>query len=177
MQTSATGAFASGGNRWQFGADQSAETGSNAGSSFSLKRFDDAGNSIEEAFNVNRATGKLTITRDLSIGGVLIPAIGSLTANSGATSITPGNYNNIRIAMQASSTFTIGMGVDGQRLLLAFAQDSTGSRTVTLSTGFLFGTDLANFTATTAANKTDLVAVSYSAVAGGWYVLAYARGY
>lgn len=45
-------------NRWDMRlGDYDAETGSNAGSSFVINRFDDAGNILASAFTINRATG------------------------------------------------------------------------------------------------------------------------
>jgi Chaperone of endosialidase/Collagen triple helix repeat (20 copies) len=51
-------------NRWSLRlADNDAESGSNAGSSFAIWRYDDAGASIDKPFGINRANGYTYITR------------------------------------------------------------------------------------------------------------------
>lgn len=47
--------------------------------------------------------------------------------------------------------------VDGQRFMVEFKQDGTGSRTISWGTNYKFGTDLTGITLTTAPNLTDKV--------------------
>lgn len=47
--------------RWNIGADNTAETGANAGSNFFINRHDDSGNVIETVLGINRATGAVII--------------------------------------------------------------------------------------------------------------------
>ena len=50
-----------GNNRWAFGSDTTAESGSNAGSDFGLLSYTDAGALLRTDLTVNRATGKTTL--------------------------------------------------------------------------------------------------------------------
>ena len=48
--------------RWKFGANSTAEAGSNAGSDYILNRYDDTGVSLGTAFQITRSNGALTHT-------------------------------------------------------------------------------------------------------------------
>jgi hypothetical protein len=61
-------AYTAGAARWLFGADTTAETGSNAGSNFSIYSFTDAGVSNGAVFSISRATGSVFINDGLSLG-------------------------------------------------------------------------------------------------------------
>lgn len=45
--------------RWEVGADNAAESGSNAGSNYDLNRYSDAGSYVDTPFSINRATGAI----------------------------------------------------------------------------------------------------------------------
>lgn len=47
--------------RWRVGAGNQTESGSNAGSSFDISRYSDAGAYVDTPFSIDRATGKVTI--------------------------------------------------------------------------------------------------------------------
>ena len=47
-------------SRWELVTDSDAESGSNAGSTFRLRRYDDSGASLGDIFSVSRQTGRLT---------------------------------------------------------------------------------------------------------------------
>jgi hypothetical protein len=65
-----TYAFETGGLlRWGLRADSTAEGGSNAGSNFVLRRFDDSGTAIDNPLTVARSTGVLTIADGVAITG------------------------------------------------------------------------------------------------------------
>jgi hypothetical protein len=51
--------------RWTFGADSAAESGSNFGSNFSLKRYSDTGSFIDSPITVLRTNGNVYINREL----------------------------------------------------------------------------------------------------------------
>jgi hypothetical protein len=59
-------------NRWGFGADSSAESGSNAGSAFVLTAYDDDGAALGNAFSVNRATRVLDFSVAPTVAGSAI---------------------------------------------------------------------------------------------------------
>jgi hypothetical protein len=68
-------------------------------------------------------------------------------------------------------------GSDGQKCQIELLQDSTGSRIVTLGTGFAFGTDITSYTATTTASKTDYLGVVYDNASAKYRILAISKGY
>lgn len=79
----------SGVNRWGIFASTTAETGSDAGSNFSITRFEDSGVSLGSALSIVRSTGVVTVgelalTTDLAIanGGT-----GASTATAAATNL------------------------------------------------------------------------------------------
>lgn len=65
--------------RWDFGIDNVAESGSNAGSNFYLNRFDDTGAYIDNPFRIVRATGEVQFVRG-SFGGPV--KLGTYTLNT-----------------------------------------------------------------------------------------------
>lgn len=64
---------------------------------------------------------------------------------------------------------------NGQRAVWEFIQDGTGSRTITLGSDFIFGTDVTSVTLTTTASKKDLMAAIYTG--SKWKVVGFVRGY
>lgn len=83
--------------RWEVNlGDNSAESGSNAGSNFAIFRYNDAGGSLGSPLSISRATGlvtlgnSLSVAADANIGGSAVVA-GNLSTNNGvATFATPG---------------------------------------------------------------------------------------
>ncbi len=55
--------------RWVLLKDSQAESGSNAGSDFNIRRFNDAGTSLGDVLSLTRASGLATFSDDVSIGG------------------------------------------------------------------------------------------------------------
>lgn len=66
---------------------------------------------------------------------------------------------------------------DGQTVKWELIQDATGSRTLTLGSNFVTGSDIGTPTLTTTASKRDYLQATYDAPAGKWHVTALARGY
>lgn len=84
------------------------------------------------------------------------------------------------VRITVAGTTTINMltnGVDGQTIRLELKQDGTGGRSITLGTGFIFGTDITGYSPSAGANKTDILGLVYSTAAAGWRVMAIAKGY
>jgi hypothetical protein len=68
--------------RWVFGANNTAESGSNAGTNFAIYRYDDAGTSIlGTALSITRSTGLTTLT-SLTVSGTTT-LTGNITATAG----------------------------------------------------------------------------------------------
>lgn len=79
--------------RWQLKADSTAEAGSNAGSNFSITRYDDAGNSIASPVTISRATG-LTTLESLSVTGATTVGGSPVIAASGTAAQGDVLYHN-----------------------------------------------------------------------------------
>lgn len=70
--------FLSGGStRWDIGRSGDAETGSNAGSDFVIRRSDDSGNFIDNAFRINRSNARAYFTGILTAPGVFVSSANS----------------------------------------------------------------------------------------------------
>lgn len=90
--------FRSGGwSRWLVASNNSAESGSNVGSNFTIQRYDDTGSYIDDALTIARATGETTIRGITNVG-------------IGGTSAT-----NTILRLQASSAANVGTIVSGRR--------------------------------------------------------------
>lgn len=61
----------SGSLRWNLSADTTAEGGSNAGSNYSISRYDDSGTIINTPFIITRSTGAVTIANGLALDNVV----------------------------------------------------------------------------------------------------------
>ncbi|SEI67938.1 Chaperone of endosialidase [Sphingobium sp. AP50] len=83
-------------SRWMMSKTGTAETGSNAGSNFSLSRQDDAGTTLGTPFTVNRATGLTTIAEGLAVSGTGGAATGfSSLGVTSSTTTAPINIDSI----------------------------------------------------------------------------------
>ena len=88
------------------------------------------------------------------------------------------NRSFIKVTVTGSTTINmINGGSDGQMLKLALKQDSTGNRTISLGTGFAFGTDITEYINTLTANKTDYIGLIYDSTSSTWRIIAIAQGY
>ena len=110
------------------------------------------------------------------------PNGGSVEVVTYASSITltlTGKPNSqvFRCTLTGNVTVNISGGTDGQRFIIELIQDGIGSRTVTLSSDFAFGSDITSFTATTTASKTDMIGCIYNSSASKARVIAVAKGY
>jgi hypothetical protein len=73
-------------SRWTMGANQSAESGSNAGSDFSIDRYNDSGAWINAPVSISRSTGLVTLSNGLTVNG-------ATTVNSSINSSIGGGLN------------------------------------------------------------------------------------
>lgn len=101
-------------NRWAQGANQTAESGGNAGSDFSVDRYDDTGAWIDTPLTIMRSTGVVNLLKRPTMAGntpwdsgnlnfAAPPAIGGTTPNSarftsitttGSVAATGGNFQS-----------------------------------------------------------------------------------
>lgn len=77
--------------RWQVGADGTAEGGANAGSNFVLKRYDDAGTQLTDVFAANRATGVLDFKVAPTILGSAVVVASQIGVANGITPLGSDN--------------------------------------------------------------------------------------
>jgi hypothetical protein len=106
------------------------------------------------------------------------PKVVTVTASSNTYTINASLGNQFRCTLAATNTIAAPTNpTDGERILVELIQDGTGSRTVTWNAAFVFGTDVASPTLSTAANKKDYVGFVYNTNSAKWHALAVARGY
>jgi hypothetical protein len=98
-------------NRWWFGAEGTAESGSNAGSNFILTRFDDGGNSLGDVITITRSTGNVVFSNSVTASGFTGPLTGNAsTATALATGRTfsvSGDATGTSSAFDGSANATI----------------------------------------------------------------------
>jgi hypothetical protein len=119
--------------------------------------------------------------QQMQSGDALAPDIasGSVTLTDAATIATDATLGFLfRVTLGGNRTLGNPTGAyDGQKLLFAIKQDGTGSRTLTYSSKFRFGTDITAATLTTTASKTDYLGVIYDSSADKFDVIAFVKGY
>jgi hypothetical protein len=77
--------------------DNTAESGSNAGSNLVITRYTDAGTLIDTPFGIARSTGTISVANDIAVGGA-VACLGDITSEGGHS------------ATGASRGVTIGIG-------------------------------------------------------------------
>jgi hypothetical protein len=107
----------------------------------------------------------------------ILRAVGTLT--DGATIATDCSLaNHFRVTLGGNRTLSAPTNpTDGQKVTWEFIQDATGSRTITLDSSFVFGTDVTGVTLSTTANKRDFMGAIYNSTTAKWYVVSFAKGY
>ena len=97
-------------------------------------------------------------------------------ASTVATDASLGTY--FRVTLAGNRTLgTPTNPTDGQRILWEFTQDGTGSRTLTLSSAFIFGADITSITLSTDASKKDIMGAIYNSGLSKWLVVAFTKGF
>lgn len=113
---------------------------------------------------------------EINGGTIAADTQGTVTASTTHTAISPTGLQSVLVNMTSSTTLDINSGYVGQHLRLELKQDATGSRTVTLGTSIAVGTDIATFTASTAASARDLVQM-INATGTVWMLAAVNKGF
>jgi hypothetical protein len=103
-------------SRWTIACTDDAESGSNAGSSFQINRYDDAGTYLSQPINIDRATGIVGLGDGVNIQG------GSINNTTiGGTSPAAGGFASLQVGTDISSgpvTATLNGAVTSARYLL-----------------------------------------------------------
>lgn len=96
--------------RWGLYCNNVAESGSNAGSNFVLRRYNDAGTLLGTPIQFNRATGLTTISEGLDLGGSELTNFSAdvvtLTASLQFNAANSATYNGRVIQMSNACAFT-----------------------------------------------------------------------
>lgn len=90
----------SGLNRWAWGADDAAESGSNAGSNYFLARYGDNGVEIDRPIKINRSTGRVFFQGS---GSVNVMDYGAKGDSTGAGSTGTDDTNAIKAAIASGA--------------------------------------------------------------------------
>jgi hypothetical protein len=91
-----------------------------------------------------------------------------------------GNHFRLTATSGIGATRALGAptnAADGQKILIEYVQDGTGSRALTFNAIYNFGTDVASPTLSTAASKRDYMGFVYNGTSSKWDLIAVARGY
>jgi hypothetical protein len=96
--------------RWGLYADNTAESGSNAGTNFAIRRYNDAGTFVAAPLSINRATGLTTISESLNLGGSELQNFSAnletLAANTTFNAGNTATYNGSVVQVSGARTFT-----------------------------------------------------------------------
>lgn len=127
-------------NRWIVATDNSAESGSNAGSNLVINRFNDAGAFVDTPVSINRATGIITLNDSVSLGtGVQInlPNSSTFAQSAGGGYIKTGSNGGFFVgAGAAANAFAILDSAGTQRVFY----DNNGVQSLAQIGGYFGGT-------------------------------------
>lgn len=123
-----------GAKRFSLALDGNSESGSNAGSNFVLKRFDDAETFLSNAVSINRSTGATAVS-DLTVNGNLtvtgIPTAPTATSGTNTTQVATTAFVNTAVAdLVASAPAALNTL---NELATALGNDANFSTTITNS--------------------------------------------
>jgi len=114
----------SGSERWQIGAEGTAETGSNAGTNFAIQNYDDTGTLIGTPVSISRATGVMTVGAIAGNGAALT----SLDADELASGTVP----------SARLSGSYGISITGNAATATNASTATALQTARTINGVSF---------------------------------------
>lgn len=125
----------------------------------------------------NTWTGTQTFS-SVVLTGDLAPSVVVLAQSSGNVAVNAALGNDFRLTLTASGWEIANPSnpADGQVIQFAFAQDSTGSRTLSWGTAYDFGISGAP-SLSTSASKVDLIGFKYHAGLSKWLCLGSALGF
>jgi hypothetical protein len=122
--------------RWSFYVNQNAETGSNAGSNFELRRYNDGGNSIDTPISVSRQTGQVDFGGDIQLLASMKLGDG-VTLSNGELQALDGIATTITIQDQLNTKGFIYYMSTGPASVTAAAGIEQTLATITIPAGIL----------------------------------------
>jgi hypothetical protein len=128
--------------RWGLYSNNIAESGSNAGSNFVLRRYSDAGTLLSTTLEVNRATGVTKIGDGLDLNGSVlnnfIPNTASTSVNLVLSSANASTYNSSVITLTGALTITFDASLPNGFNVTLIQLDAATS-TITGTGGLVIG--------------------------------------
>ena len=106
------------------------------------------------------------------------PVVLDLTNGSSTLTIDTSAADTYRVTLTQGVTVVCENGVDGKGTVILLTQGSGGSKTITLDSDMLLPSSATEPLAwSTAAGKTDILAVRYDSAMGKWLVVSVVPGY
>lgn len=128
----------SGSNRWGIRANNTAESGGNAGSNFQLSRYDDTGTILDSPITISRSTGVVSFTNGIRPTGNDGGQLGTATLSFSDLFMATGavlNYANGNVVLtHTSGILTLGTGdlqITTAGTALTSVVTRTGTQTLT----------------------------------------------
>jgi len=180
-----------GSTRWTVGKRNDAESGSNAGSSFDIRRYSDVGSYVDTPLSINRSTGNVTVLKDLILGStaqfVYSNNFGAISSSSPMTFVnnadtiwkkSAGAGGDTLMTLTSTGKFTLGTATpDANGAIATFAGRVVGSDAVNANE---FATknqlDAAIASAASGMQIVIVTAATQAMVKGRLYVVAYEAG-
>jgi hypothetical protein len=135
-------------SRWDVTVNSTAEGGANAGSDFVIRRYSDAGSSVDAPLVITRSTGVVTMADGLTI------TTGGLTVTAGGATVTAGNLAMTAGFIQQSGTGGLTAAGNSQGTALALTTAVNIVTTAAASTGVILPT---------AANVVEVIVINRGA--------------
>jgi hypothetical protein len=125
------------------------------------------------------SAGQITLSGTGNVNGTqistkILPVALTVVSNTASTDASLSSLFTLTLTGNTTLA-TPNNGFSGQRIVYRLRQDGTGSKTLTLSSGFRSGP--ITVTLSTAANTTDYLGVIYNEIDNEWDVLALNKGY
>lgn len=135
-------------------------------------------NYVDTQVATRAATASPTFTGTVTTPRLIVPPV---TLTYAATLNTDASLSDhFRVTLTGNVTLANPTnGVDGQKVIWEFIQDTTGGRTLSLGTAFTFGSDItaSNVVLTTTSSKRDFLGAMYNSSLSLWHVISIAHGY
>lgn len=130
---------------------------------------------------INRVIVEDSVIRIVSVGTQGPGGSSSLRIGSAVWAATMninwGNFDLIRVTLEADTTFTFTDVGDGRRVILELTQDAVGDHQVTWPANVRYSASLPMISLSTSPTATDRVGFIFNALSDTFDVMAVARGF